>query len=244
MKQDRVEIRHFGGPLELARAAAAEWVAELGAAARDRDPYCVALPGGRITGAFFDASVELLRGRGELLPRVHLFWGDERCVPPEDPRSNFRLARERLLKPLGIAAANIHRIRGEILPEHAAMEAERDLARTAKAEAGGQPVLDLVVLGMGEDGHVASLFPGEPESVRESRAVYRAVVGPKPPPRRITLGYAPLGVARKVWVLASGEGKEEALISALEGRTATPLARLLELRAGTTVFTDIIAKRS
>jgi 6-phosphogluconolactonase len=97
----------------------------------------------------------------------------------------------------------------------------------------------LVFLGLGENGHVASLFPEESESEMADPAVYRAVVAVKPPPRRITLGYAALAAARQVWVLASGAGKEDALRDSLAPNGRTPLARVLQRRAQTRIFTDI-----
>jgi 6-phosphogluconolactonase len=109
----------------------------------------------------------------------------------------------------------------------------------ASAGAGNQPVLDLIFLGMGEDGHVASLFPTEPESMVNDAAVFRAVVGTKPPPNRITIGYQTIAAAREVWVLASGAGKEQALRESTKQAGQTPLARVLRLRSQTTVFTDV-----
>ncbi len=103
-------------------------------------------------------------------------------------------------------------------------------------------MLDLVFLGMGEDGHVASLFPSEPEVMMQDAAVYRAVFdSPKPPPQRLTLGYPVLAAAREVWVLASGAGKETALKASLGGNGKTPLGRVLSMREGTKLFTDIAA---
>jgi len=122
---------------------------------------------------------------------------------------------------------------------YAVQQAESEICRVAEMDASGQPVLDLVFLGMGEDGHVASLFPGDQEAI-ESQAVYRAVTGPKPPPRRITLGYRTLAAAREVWVLASGEGKKEALKNSLADDGDTPLARVLQSRKNTEIFTDFI----
>lgn len=92
---------------------------------------------------------------------------------------------------------------------------------------------------MGEDGHVASLFPSESEEAMSRGAVFRAVTASKPPPRRITLGYAALAAANEVWVMASGAGKEAALGESLEENGRTPLARLLRLRATTRIFSDI-----
>ena len=93
---------------------------------------------------------------------------------------------------------------------------------------------------MGEEGHVASLFPGEPQELITSKDVYRAVVAAKPPPHRITMGYSTIAAARQVWVLASGPGKEKALRDALGPGGSTPLARLIQLRSDTKIFTDIV----
>src|SRR5205085_9432026 len=123
--------------------------------------------------------------------------------------------RQSLFDPLHIRAEQVHRIRGEIDDSYAVQEAEAELCRLADLDPSGLPILDLVILGMGEDGHTASLFPGEAETLINSNAVFRAVTAVKPPPRRITLGYAPLRVAREVWVLASGSGKVPALNRAL-----------------------------
>jgi 6-phosphogluconolactonase len=165
-------------------------------------------------------------------------------VTTADPGSNFRSAHECLFEPLGIEPSRIHRIRGEIAPELAAAEAEAELRRFAPPNATGQPVLDLVLLGMGEDGHVASLFPGESESERRSPRVYRPVVAPKPPPRRITLGYGVLAAAREVWVLVSGAGKEAALAESLSAEGQTPLAHVLRSRKRTRVFSDSPSRES
>ena len=103
----------------------------------------------------------------------------------------------------------------------------------------GQPVLDLIFLGMGEDGHVASLFPGVLEEAMRSKSVYLPVVASKPPPQRITINFAPLAAARRVWVLASGAGKESALRESLATYGRTPLSRVLATRAKTMIFADI-----
>jgi 6-phosphogluconolactonase len=97
----------------------------------------------------------------------------------------------------------------------------------------------MIFLGMGEDGHVASLFPGETEDVINNGLVYRAVTAVKPPPRRITLGYAVLAAATEVWVVASGAGKEGALKESLSANGKTPLGRVLRSREDTKILTDI-----
>ena len=228
-------ITAFPTTAQLAAGAADDFLKAMPASAG----FTVALSGGRIAKDFFSAVARLAQERGQSISQVHFFWGDERCVPPDDAESNYRSAEELLFTPLGLPAQNIHRIRGEDEPEQAAREAEAELRCFAQTNASGQPVLDLILLGMGEDGHVASLFPGETEDVMGSPAVYRTVTASKPPPRRITLGYGAIAAAREVWVLASGAGKEEALRESLSTGGKTPLARVLRERKLTRIFTDL-----
>ncbi len=234
-----VELLRFNEPSALAEAAAGRWLDAIEAANQRGAALHVALSGGRIAAPFFDAVVRLGRSRNTRWTQVHFFWADERCVPPDDPESNFRLAHDRLLQPLGIAAHQIHRIRGEAPPTRAAAAADSELARLVSERERGWPVLDLVLLGMGEDGHVASLFPDAVEATQNTATSYRAVVATKPPPQRVTLDYGPLAVARQVWVLVSGPGKAEALRASLSPRGRTPLARVIQSRPNTVVFTDV-----
>ncbi len=231
------ELTRFPSPEQLAATVARLWFQDLMAAGGAN--ACVALSGGRIAQLFLRASAELgLRHPGSL-SHVHFFWGDERCVPPANPESNYGLARECLLGPLAIPDRQVHRIRGEAEPETAATEAAAELCQLAPRNEHGQPVLDLVFLGMGEDGHVASLFPGDGLPPGVDEPVFRPVIGSKPPPRRITIGYQPLAAARQVWVLASGAGKREALRNSLAPGGLTPLAKVLQSRSATRVFTDV-----
>lgn len=233
------EIIACRDPATLAGAVARDWLAELAVAARTAAHPLVALSGGRIARQLFEAAASLAQTQKVDFGAVHFFWSDERCVPPEDAESNFGLAHRQFLGPLSVKAPSIHRIRGELPGGEAAALAEAEVRRYAAADASGQPVLDLVFLGMGEDGHVASLFAVEPERVAGSPAVYRPVVGPKPPACRVTLGYRALQAARQVWVLASGPGKEAALERSLAGGALTPLGRVLASRTLTRVYTDI-----
>ncbi len=227
---------HFDDSESLADAAAHRWHEAL--VQHDRqNPFTVALSGGRTPKALYKAFA--IRAEGVQLDNVHFFWGDERVVLPADEQSNYKLAAEPLFQVLKIPESQIHRVQTEQGETYAVQQAESEICRVAEMDASGQPVLDLVFLGMGEDGHVASLFPGDQEAI-ESQAVYRAVTGPKPPPRRITLGYRTLAAAREVWVLASGEGKKEALKNSLADGGDTPLARVLQSRKNTEIFTDFI----
>jgi 6-phosphogluconolactonase len=224
------KLEKFPDATAVARAAAEEWCMAISGAT---GPFTVALSGGRIANEFFKALVESGRGnRG--LQHARFFWADERCVPPGDPESNYRAARERLFDPLGISDSHVHRIRGEEEPHRgAAVASEELLAVATKKEA--MPVFDWVFLGMGEDGHVASLFPGAPPC----DGIYCHVIGPKPPPRRITVSYRILSLARQVWVLVSGAGKEGALRASMASGGTTPLARVLQSRVGTRIFSDL-----
>ena len=152
--------------------------------------------------------------------RVQVFFGDERCVPPEDPQSNYHMARTALGDRVPIPAANIHRMHGEDPPEQAAEEYAEELERTfgGDAKKGGAPPngFDLVLLGMGDNGHTASLFPGlaaVTESVRWVMAQYVEVVGMW----RVTLTPVILNAARNVAFLVKGADKAEMLQKVLEG---------------------------
>jgi 6-phosphogluconolactonase len=124
---------------ELAHAAASAWLDEIESANREGRVHCVALSGGRITQKFFAAVVEQTKSRKIVLECVHFFWADERCVPPTDAESNFKMANELLFAPLKISTAQIHRIRGEDSPEVAAKKAEAELRSVASASSPSPP---------------------------------------------------------------------------------------------------------
>jgi 6-phosphogluconolactonase len=238
------DLRTFPNDTALAAAAASDWLLELQSAAgrTTKLPYTVALSGGRIARTFYQETTRQIEANPaafkDVFARTHFFWADERCVPPTDPESNFGVARDLLFEPLKIPSSQIHRVRGEEPEPVALREALREISSVA-AVSHGQPALDLVFLGMGEDGHVASLFPEEPETMAHDPAIYRAVTAVKPPPRRITLGYGPIWVATRVWVLVSGAGKEEALRKSLSPMGKTPLARVVEGRGGMRIYSDV-----
>jgi 6-phosphogluconolactonase len=235
-----VELLRFTDADALARAAAEAWLNEIEMARQAAKLHAVALSGGRITEKFFAEVVAQARANRAGFVHVHFFWADERCVPPEHAASNFRLAHERLLGPLDVPGRQIHRIRGELEPELAVAQAGAEMRAIVSRQAGGQPVLDLVLLGMGEDGHVASLFPDKPAAAGAHPAVFRAIRNaPKPPRCRVTLGYGALAAARQVWVLVSGAGKEAALRASLGPGGRTPLGRVIWSRSCTRVFSDI-----
>lgn len=167
-----------------------------------RDGGSFALAGGSTPRACYQ------RLRGETLPwgRVTLLFGDERCVPPEDAESNYRMAWDALLS--RVAPLSLHRMPGELGAEAAAEIYGRVVD--------GLRPLDLVLLGVGEDGHTASLFPGSP-ALEASGSVVAVYGSPKPPPNRVSLTLPVLREARRVLVLATGAGKRDAVEAARRG---------------------------
>lgn len=236
----KTELVPFKSADTLAAGVAAQWLQQVQAANNAGRTHCVALSGGRITLKFFATVIARAQAEAVSLGGVHFFWADERCVPPEDKESSFGAANEFFFRPLGISTGNIHRVLGELPLEQAVAQANAEIRRLVPLNAAGQPELDLVFLGMGEDGHVASLFPRETAAERANPAIYRAITNsPKPPPNRVTLGYPAIAAARAVWVLASGAGKEIALQESVRMESKTPLGHVLQLRSHTKIFTDI-----
>ena len=170
----------------LASALAARVVSAAAAAVAARGRFALAIPGGSVVSL-------LARGLAAPVaaPNWHVFWADERRVPLADPQSNFRLAETELLPKL--AGAHLHPIRGS------AADYETELRPFLP--------LDLILLGVGEDGHVASLFPGNPATRKTARLVAEVHDAPKPPPDRVTLTFPVLNAARETLVVAAGAGK-------------------------------------
>jgi 6-phosphogluconolactonase len=190
--------------LEAFHRGAAEHIGEIIRRVLSRRAVCsVALAGGSTPGPVY----ELLAEASFDWSAVDVFFTDERAVPPDHPESNYRMVRSALLDRVTIPPTRVHRIRGEWPPEEAARAYEAELP----------PSLDLVVLGMGADGHTASLFPGI-DAAQERHALVRAVRAPHLHPDRVTLTLAALNAARQVLFLASGPGKAEAVSAVLEGR--------------------------
>jgi 6-phosphogluconolactonase len=203
-----------------------------------REKCIIALPGGSVASAFFPTLATLAVD----WTRIEVFWIDERAVPPDHPDSNAGLASRLLLGPARVPAARIHRMHGE-LPD--LDQAARRATDELKSIAGDPPHLDLAIVGVGDDGHVASIFGGLSAEARSAKAagfqpchdqpVIAVYDSPKPPARRLTLTLPVLAGAGLVIVAAFGASKAEAIRKALEhGDTATPVAELLR-RAGSSV---------
>jgi len=217
-------IRVFDDAIALGRAAALEVVATGRAALAERGAFRLGLPGGTTPAPMFAALADQGAVGHVDWRRTTVCFSDERAVPPDHPDSNHRAARTALLDPLRVPEARVHRMAGEAEDLDAAARAyETHLAEP----------LDLLVLGIGADGHTASIFPGHPAARERQRRVVAVTGSPKPPPRRLTLTPRAIAEARQVLVLAAGEEKAEAVARALEGdeEPSSLPARLLRDRA-------------
>lgn len=199
----------------LAVRAAEEIVHLSGEAICSRGEFALCLTGGNTPAPVY----ELIANRFKLSVdwnAVQLFWGDERCVGPQEPASNYAMAAHAMLDTLKLPAAQIHRMHGEDEPEAAARAYEDDLREYFGLEAGEPPRFDLILLGLGDNVHVASLFPGNPALHEHERLVVPVTVD-APQPRRITLTPPVLNAAGRVMFIVSGANKAEAVKTALEG---------------------------
>jgi len=209
------DIRIFQNTELLSRHATELFIEQSAQSIETRDRFLVALNGGGTPTRLFQLLATDYRDKIDW-SKTHIFWGDERCVPPEDPGSSYGQARDLLLSHVPIPDSNIHRIKGELEPVSASME----YAQTLKsfAEDGLEfPRFDLVHLGMGEDGHTASLFPGSPMDVTESTLPVTAHYQDRPA-NRVTLTQNVFNQARLVAFMATGEKKAVTLAEVLSDR--------------------------
>jgi 6-phosphogluconolactonase len=202
----------FETPAELAAAVADAVVEDAGTAIAQRGAFFIALAGGATPKAAYELLAQEPRSAAIDWTRVQVFFGDERCVPPGHPDSNYRMAREAFLSSCGIPDSNVHRMHGESEPPQAA----RDYAALLVDLMGESPRFDLVLLGMGPDGHTASLFPGE-DPQTDAALLVRSVYVPAKQTHRITLTPAVINNARHVLVAVEGVTKAPALYAVLKG---------------------------
>jgi 6-phosphogluconolactonase len=224
-------------PAVLADRFAERCERELTRAIAERGGASLVVTGGSAAEALLPRLVEVSLDWS----RVNLFWSDERAVPPDDPQSNYRLARELWLDPARVPESSVHRMPGEAADLDAAAAAHTEEVRTV---CGDPPRFDLVLLGVGPDGHVASLFPGHP-LLRETRKLVAAVEdSPKPPPRRLTLTLPALFGARLLVVAAFGSAKAAVMADALGARASSlPVAKVLRRAPRALVLLDPAAAR-
>lgn len=225
------EFRVLPDAHAVARAAADVFASAAHEAVASRGRFTVALAGGTTPRA---VHALLADGPAGPLPwgDTLFFFGDERCVPPEDPASNFRMAQETLLGRIPVTASQVFRMEGELEERDLAARRYEEVLRRETAAAGG---LDLVLLGMGDDGHTASLFPGSPVLEEKRRWVAPADAPPNVVPRqRITLTFPALAAARRVVFVVFSESKREALRRVRE--SSPPLLPVALVRARESVL--------
>ena len=223
-----MDVRIFPDGDALSRAALDELLRIVSDAVKDRGRFSIALAGGHTPAKLYQMWAQGGKG-GMRTPweRVHLFWGDERYVPHDDPSSNYRMARESLIAHVPIPANNVHAMPTDApQPEKAADAYEAELRRFFGA---GPPAFDLQLLGLGVEGHTASLFPAS-RALEEKERWVAAVVAPAKPPQRLTLTLPVLNQARNTFFLVVGEDKRK-IMAALRGKTSAgpspyPAARI------------------
>ncbi len=207
------EVRVYSSHTRMSEAAVEMFVGLALSAIEARGLFTVALSGGSTPEPVYAglAAPEM----ADILPweHVHLFWGDERHVPPDDSDSNYRMVRESLLSMIEIPEANVHRVRAEMDARMAAFDYEERLRAVFGDE---WPVFDLVFLGMGTDGHTASLFPHS-AGLNEEQRWFIANRAPELDAWRLTLTKNAINAARQILVLVVGESKAERIYQVLEG---------------------------
>lgn len=215
---DRAEVRVLPDAPALARAAADEFIRAAWEAISARGRFTVALSGGSTPKAMFTLLASDHAAGTSVLPwdKIQIFFGDERHVPPDHADSNFRMASENLLSKVPIPAANVHRIEGERDAADAAARYEAKLRDVLSAKAGAAPRFDLVMLGMGTDGHTASLFPRS-SALKETLALVRATWVEKFHSHRITFTFPLINAAARVMFAAGGADKTAMLRHVLRG---------------------------
>jgi 6-phosphogluconolactonase len=208
----------------VSRAALGELLRSMRDAVKERGVFAIALAGGRTPAKMYDLWAHA-EGQGARTQwdKVHLFWGDERYVPRTDPLSNYRMARETLIEHVPIPPLNVHPMAGPedfATPEKAAEAYEAELR---KFFGSAPPILDVQLLGLGVEGHTASLFPGSP-ALEEKKRWVAAVEAPAKPPQRLTLTPVVLNQARNTFFLVCGADKHE-IIVALRSEPESKLSR-------------------
>jgi 6-phosphogluconolactonase len=213
-----VTYRISDGPEALAAAAAEFFTAEVTAAVKARALARVAISGGSTPRAMFALLADPSQPYLAAVPwdRLQLFWVDERCVPPDNPESNYRMTNEAMLAHVPLPANQIYRMEGELAPEVAAARYEAAIRNAFRLEGAETPTFDLILLGMGDDGHTASLFP-QTDALNEMAHIVIANHVPQKDTWRITLTWPVINQGREVAFLIEGSGKAQVLHDVLLG---------------------------
>ncbi len=229
------DVKIFPNAIELAQEAASKVAAVMRAGIQATGSASLVLSGGNTPRAVYEllASDEW-RGRVDW-PKLHLFWGDERAVPPNAPDSNYRMANESLIRKIPIPAANVHRIPGERPPQEAALLYQAEIRRVMQLRDRELPRFTLVLLGLGEDGHIASLFPNSAALQERVRLVTENYIE-RLRASRITLTMPVINSALSVLVLVSGKEKAGILRAVMDTDVPEYPANMVRPTAGSTTW--------
>ncbi len=221
MSQHNSTIKIFKNANELAQALAGDFQEAVDQAVAENRNLNIALSGGS-TPALFCQKLASSSHREKINWRqVHLFWGDERCVPPDHPDSNYGMTRKNLLDHIAIPAENIHRIFGENDPGDEAKRYAAEIERWLPLTQTGWPQFDWILLGLGADGHTASIFPGS-DVVADQTNICAVAVHPETKQKRITLTLPAINHAKRISFLVTGENKAEMVAKVLSGNESLP----------------------
>jgi 6-phosphogluconolactonase len=234
---DGPQVRVCNDVAALIEEAAKRVIAASKQAIAERSRFAVALAGGSTPKPLYELLATIpCREQVEWF-RTHIFWGDERLVPPDDPRSNFRMAREALLDHVPIPAGNVHRVCTESgNPEQVAAAYEATIRQVLDSTGNTVPALDVCLLGLGENGHTASLFPGSPVLHESSRLVASEYVA-EVAMWRVTMTFLLINQSRLIMFLVAGAGKAPVLrkVLAADPKTLLP-AQLVKPVDGTLLW--------
>lgn len=233
---------HVHADFDTLALAATEFITRTARQAiRTRGQFALVLAGGQTPGPIYDLLTQPPHSGHVDWSRTHLFWGDERLVPPDDPESNYALAHQRLIADVPLPDENAHRIPGELPPAESVRFYTDELAQFAQGQR-AWPRFDLVLLGMGSDGHTASLFPGQPTRDETNRPVIAVTADyDGRPAGRITLTPLAFNAARNVAFIIQGASKAEAFAEVIRGApdpNRWPAQRIQPFDGAVTWFAD------
>jgi len=231
-------IKIFSSPYELAEKFAEELIRMIIKSSLNKKVFKVALSGGSTPALLFSLLGDNF-SKSVKWNNVHFFWGDERCVPPDSAESNYGMTKRMLFDKIDIHSSNIHRIRGEDDPEKEAIRYSREISDyTSRRE--GLPCFDLVILGLGEDGHTASIFPGHTESFSSDR-ICEVAVHPLNQMKRVTITGRIINNADSVVFLVTGLNKSsvvEDILKKGDPDHSTPAAFIVPVNGTLSWFID------
>lgn len=232
IKEENRTIEILRDPKEVATRAAEIFVATANEAIKIQGRFSIALSGGSTPKALFELLAREPYVSQIEWQHIHVFWSDERCVAPEDEQSNYRMANEALLKRVPIPQTQIHRMHGEDEPQMAAKNYEQELIAHFKSD---EPRFDLILLGMGDDGHTASLFPNT-TAIDENKKLTAAPFVDKFKTHRLTFTFKTINAAAKIVFLITGASKAETLKAILSVAKKDLPASLVKPKNGETLW--------